>query len=140
MDELVLITVKNEIAITLQNEKKVAGKKRLPRTRIDEIIAEAKNCHFLGDDIVISKGMIHQRQKRNAIVEKNQGGGLQSPLHSIKPQLVRILIQMTEIRQCLTPAEAIHLINSLIEGTQIQEDLIAFKKNYPHGEDGTVGF
>ena len=73
-------------------------------------------------------------------METNHACGLYSPLCSIKPQLVKILIQMAKIWQCLTPTEAIQLINSLIDGTQVQKDLVEFKKKYSHGKDGTVGY
>ena len=38
-----------------------------------------------------------------------------------------------------TPSEAVQLINSLIEGTQVQRDLIWFKSKYSHGSTGKVG-
>ena len=95
------------------------------------------------DDIVISAHTIRQRQKRGGVVlagqKGRQSGGLISPLISIEPQIVEILIQMAQIRQCLTPAEAIQLINSLIVGTQVQEDLIKFKQKFSNNVDGTVG-
>ena len=54
--------------------------------------------------------------------------GTTSPLSSIEAQVVQILIQMAQIRQCLAPIEVVQLVNSLINGTQVQKDLIAFKK------------
>ena len=65
--------------------------------------------------------------------------GLTFPLISFEPQIVAILVQMAQIRQCLTPSEAVQLINSLIRGTQLQQGLIKWKVKYSHGSDGYVG-
>ena len=106
IEEEALATVKNEIGVILQDEKKAAGKKNLKRGRLSVIIQETKERHGVPDDVVISIDMIRQRQKRR--VECSQVRGLKSPLLSIEPQLIKILIQMAEIRQCLTPSEALH--------------------------------
>ena len=52
------------------------------------------------------------------------------------------IIQMARIRMAITPRQAISLINSLIDGTSVQEQLIEFKKIYKiKGNDvlGRVG-
>ena len=76
---------------------------------------------------------------KQTVVVNTPHSGLTSPLISIEPQIVAILIQMAQIRQCLNPSEAVQLINSLIKGTQLQQDLIKWKMKYSHGSDGYIG-
>ena len=57
------ISSKNEIVDIYFTEKKAAGKKRLKRGRLDEIIAEVKETNKLTDNIVINKALIRQRVK-----------------------------------------------------------------------------
>ena len=136
--ELALLAVKNEIATTYESERKLAGKKRLKRGRLDEIIEESKSRNGLPEDLTINKNLIRQRMKQTVVVNTPHSG-LTSPLISIEPLIVGILIQMAQIRQCLTPSEAVQLINSLIKDTQLQQDLIKWKMKYSHGSDGYIG-
>ena len=55
---LSVIAAKNEIAITLDCEKKALGKKRLRVGRLDEIIRDVKRRNGLPEDLVISKASI----------------------------------------------------------------------------------
>ena len=87
-------------------------------SRLNEIIREVKMKYGVSDSVVISKWIIYQRQKGKIIVDTTQTGGLLSPLLSIEPQIVQILIQMAQICQYITPSEAIMLINLLVKGTQ----------------------
>ena len=140
VSNLSVIAAKNEIALTLDSEKKSLGKKRLRAGRLDEIISEVKKRNGLPDDYVINKSTIRQRlkKKQNLMVYVDHPGHA-SPLSQIEPEIVAVLIQMAQIRQCLTPSQAIHLINSMIKGTPIQKELIQFKEKYSHGGDGCVG-
>ena len=65
--------------------------------------------------------------------------GHTSSLLRIKPEIVSVLIQMAWIRQSLAPSQSIHLINSMINSTPIQRELMAFKEKYSHGGNGRVG-
>ena len=57
--ELSVVATKNEIALTLDIEKKyLRGKKRLRVGQLDEIIHEAKKRDGLPDDYVINKSTI----------------------------------------------------------------------------------
>ena len=46
---------------------------------------------------------------------------------------------MARMRQALSPSEGVKLINSMILGTKIQRDLIAFKEKHCSNARGTVG-
>jgi len=70
--------------------------------------------------------MIRQRIKHNkpfAVVEQ----GHLSPLLPIEPTIVQIIIQLSCIYQCNNPSQGLMLINSIIEGTPAQSDLIEWK-------------
>ena len=136
--KLAVIASKNEIATLYKAERDQAGKKRLKRGRLDDIIKEVKERNSLPDDIVIDKPLIRQRMKQNIFVSVGHAG-LSSPLTKIEPEIVETLIQLSKMRQSLTPSQSVKLINSMITGTDIQQKLISFKQKYSHGGDGTVG-
>ena len=62
-----------------------------------------------------------------------------SPLADIEPLIVGIILQMARIRQCLTPSKGLALINSIIEGTSVQEKLKKWKEKNTPNCVGTVG-
>ncbi len=65
--------------------------------------------------------------KRNKPVCANHSG-TPSPMASIESHIVALMGQMAKLRQPLNVAEGLALANSLIEGTNWEEDLISFKK------------
>ena len=46
---------------------------------------------------------------------------------------------MARMRQALSPSACLEMINSMIDGTQTQRDLIAFKSKHSHPSGSTVG-
>ena len=62
-----------------------------------------------------------------------------SPLLRIEPIIVSIIVQMARMRQCLTPSKGLLLVNSLISGTKIQQDLMEWKRTNTPNSTGTVG-
>ena len=65
--------------------------------------------------------------------------GLLSPLHAYEMKFVQAILQMARMRELLSPSESVHLINSMIAGTQAQTDLITFKSKNSFEEDRSVG-
>ena len=139
MCELATIAAKYEILMTYNEDKKNAGKKRLPTGHLTKIIARIKRTHSLGADVNISEACIRQRYKKARFGVGDSKPGPSSPLRKYEDEFVQVMIQMARMRQALSPSEGISLINSLIEGTQAQKDLIAFKKKSSYGDSGTVG-
>jgi hypothetical protein len=137
-DVRVMISTKNEIAHRFFTEKN-AARKKLKRGRLDEIITEVKKRNNLSEDVVINKTLIRSRIKKNIFV-RNGHSGPSSPLASIEPHIVEMLIVLSKMRESLTPGNCINLINSLLVGTETQKALIAWKKQYSHGESGTIGY
>ena len=58
-----------------------------------------------------------------------------SPLLPIEPIIVKVLIQLARIRECINPTTAVRLINSMVANTPLQEELITFKESM--GKVGT---
>ena len=57
----------------------------------------------------------------------------------IEPIVVEIILQMARLRQCLCPSKGLQLVNSLIKGTDIQKELIEWKKKNTLNTNGTLG-
>ena len=81
--KLAVIAPKNKIATIYKTERDQAGKKRLKRGRLDDIIKEVEKRNLLPDNIVIDKPLIRQRMKQNTFVSVGHAG-LSSPLTEIE--------------------------------------------------------
>ena len=98
----------------------------MKKGRLLEIINEVKNNNNL--HFVITPQNIQQRLKRNNPLSITRGGRV-SPLLPIEPMVVKVLIRLARIRECINPTTAMRLINSMITNTPLQEELITFKKS-----------
>ena len=138
--ELSVIATKNEIATTFKRMRKESGKKRLKRGCLDELIKSVKQKNNLPDDLTISKQSIRQRLKPSQnLVVVNSHPGHTSPLADIEQDVVNIMIQMARLRQCVTPTQAIQLINAVIKGTTAQKKLESWKEKFSFGSEGRIG-
>ena len=54
--------------------------------------------------------------------------GVPSPLSATKDALVLLAIAMAQVRQPITPIQGITLVNSLIQGTSLQQKLLITSK------------
>ena len=117
--------------------KETNGKRVSPSALKDIIAKVSKENNLHG--VSITPSAIRRRFYRKRIVNHHLAGGQESPLAPIEPIIVEIILQMARIRQCLTPSRALRLVNDLIDGTKIQQDLIQWKKNNTCSEDGKVG-
>lgn len=54
--------------------------------------------------------------------------GPASPMAGVEPQLIELLARMSRMRRCLTATRCLFLANDLIKGTEIDDEVIAFKK------------
>ena len=111
----------------------------MPHGHLIKLISRVKRKHNLDEDAVISTHCIRQRVKKGCLEMKDAKPGPKSPLQMYELDFVKIMVQMAKMRQALSPSEGISLINSLIEGTQGQKGLIAFKKQSSYGDSGSVG-
>ena len=102
------------------------------------MINSIKKKNSIPDDVRIAESAIRQRVKRKRIFT-NGSRGHESPLLPIESTVIRLIIQLSRIHQCLTPFQGLSLVNSLIKKTPVQEDLISFKARFCLNADGEVG-
>lgn len=138
-NELALVASKNEIASIFAAEKKLSGKKRLPRGRLSCIISEVKLRNNLHEDTVIMRSCIRSRLKKERTCVLQSHPGTPSPLLAYEMEFVLVLIQMARMRESLSPTESMELINAVIRGTQAQRDLVTWKKIHTYGDSYVLG-
>ena len=106
-----------------------SSSKRLNKGRLDEIIRKVKRINNLHESVVIHESKICKRLNRGTTFS-NAIGGHTSTLLDLEPTFVSIIVHMAWIRQSLTPAQALNLINGMINMATVQKKLIAFKEKY----------
>ena len=128
--EVATVAVTNEIATAFMVEKQEAKQegKRLKSGRLKEIIQDRKNARGL-QDIIIPYSTIRTRVRFNKVICDGKRG-LQSPMLSVEPTLLRLVLQMSCIRQCLSPSDGLSLANSMIKGTEIEKEVFAWKEKF----------
>ena len=133
-----IITMKNDITREYSELKK-RKKGRLSKGILEKIIDKHKRKWEL-EDVPIAASTIRQRVLRNhPVINHHHCGGHQSPLVAMDDAIVKIVLAMARIRQCLNPSSGLALVNSLIDGQPIQQQLIEWKKKYSSNDTGTVG-
>ena len=88
-----------------------------------------KRTNNLPENVVIHESTIRKRLTRGTTLS-NGVGGHTSPLLDLEPTFVSIIVHMARIFQCLTPVQALNLINGMINMVTVQKKLIAFKEKY----------
>ena len=132
------IAMKNDIAAEYLNVKK-RKKRRISKGVLEEIIQKHQKKRGL-EDVPVNKSLIRQRVlRKQPVVNHDHHGGLQSPLVAMDEAVVKIVLVMARIRQCLCPSKGLALVNALIDNQPIQENLIQWKRKYTSNDTGTVG-
>ena len=123
-----MIQAKNKITKKYCALKEKAAKKgtRVKAGTPNKIIQSLK--HTRNIDNTISSTAITRHCDRKQLVSHHVAGGKVSPMLSIEPIVVEIILQMARIRQCLCPNKGLQLVNSLIKDTNTQKELIEWKK------------
>ena len=128
-----IIAAKNEITqkyLLKYNEAKKQKRNRVGKGTLLAIIEEVKIAKKI--DVKISPEAIRKRDQRKSLENHHLAGGQESPLEKIEPLIISIIVQMARMRQSLNPSKGLLLINSLIHGTKIQDELVNWKgKNTP---------
>ena len=124
----------NEIT---EEYKKKKSEGPMKKGELASIIASVKRKRSLPDDVRILPDTIRRRVRRKSTFVTHRGPA--SPLAAIELTVVKIIIQMARIRQSLTQAKGLALVNSLINGTDLQKELIKWKSNNTTNSVGSVG-
>ena len=132
-----IIAMKNDITREYCEFKKRKTNKA-PKGVLEEIIKKHKKKRNL-EDVPIKPSTIRQRVLcQSLVVNHHHSGGHQSPLVAMDDTIVKIVLVMARIRQCLNPSAGLALVNSLIQDQPIQQQLIEWKKKYSSNDSGTV--
>ena len=78
---------------------------------------------------------IQSRAKQKNLVISQLG--VSSTMLKVDNQIVALLIQMARMHQPLNATEVLQLANDLTEGSEIQEEVIAWKKKHLHYKEET---
>ena len=140
--ELALVGAKNEITTRVDKARRTLQRgKRMTKGALAIIIADVQEDRNLPPDFSMPLDTIRTRIKRKKLFAFHRGHT--TPLLDIEPVVVSTIKQMCQIRQCLTPPQGIELVNSMIDGTEVQKNLVRFKKKNSHAPTdaslGTVG-
>ena len=138
LTKLKIVNAKNEIAkeyAALMKKHKRIGT-RVRKGTLEKIIKKVSKKMEIKD--MILPATIRQRYYRKQIVSYHVGGHI-SPLNSIEPTIIEIILQMARIRQSITPSKGLMLVNSLIKGMPIQKELVKWKRKFSNDTLGTVG-
>ena len=135
-----LIDSKNEITkkyVQMMKDTKRNNKARVSKGSLEKLINEVKKKRNIEDNISLLA--IRKRVQRNSLESRHLAGGQVSPLLKIEPVIVSIIVQMARMRQCLNPSKGLLLVNSLIRGTKIKQELIEWKQKNTPNSTGTDG-
>ena len=132
---------RNEAAKILASARKSAKKKlkRVPKGELKKIIAEVAMKNNVNANNVSLLAIKRRVDRQSLECHHLAGGGQVSPLAEIEPIVVGIILQMARIRQCLNPSKGLALVNSIIEGTKVQDNLKKWKQKNTPNSTGTVG-
>lgn len=61
--------------------------------------------------------------------------GKMYPLEAIELTIITIIVQMARIFQSLTPSQGLRLVNDMISGTNVQENLVKWKDRHTSNFD-----
>ena len=126
-DKAINDAAKNEITVAYATEYKHRIDKKFTKQMVfDECFKRTVTKRNLPDDFKYSRGTADTRIKRKHLF----GEGNHSPLLHIEHQIVSLLICMSKPKRSLKTSDAIMLINSLIDATDYQTQLIEWKRKH----------
>ena len=139
-DEMNKSALLNEIADIYQKEKTCNERKNtnMKSGRLRAIIEDTKLKWNL-PKMEVSLETIRSRVKRNHTEVYQRNGGVKSPMLSVEPTLVMLMIQMARIRRSFNFTTGLSLANSLIKGTEIETQVLEFKRQHKMGPDDDEG-
>ena len=96
----------------------------IPVGWLKETIENIRVKRGLPSNVRIPMSTIRNRTKSITMTES----GSETLMAPIEPHLVELICTMGQIRRSLTASESLSLANDLIYGTQVEEDVIKWKK------------
>ena len=96
----------------------------MPNRSLKLLIQERKIVHNIMTNIFPEAIKCMRRNK--LVVTKR---GITSPMDKVESQIVVLLIQMAHMHQPLNATEAFQLANDLVDGEEIEKEVIKWKRN-----------
>ena len=118
----------NEVTLKFSEVREQGTK--MTKNDFDELVSNVKMKLDLPEEILIKRSTVNKRITcKNLVLQSHEmKGGSVSPLSDVEPTFVEIILMMSKIKQPLTPPQIKDFINSSIEGTEYQKNLIQFKE------------
>ena len=121
-----MIAAKNKITYLYHDKRKEYKKKgeNLPIGWLQATIESVCIKRGIPPNVKIPLSTIRNRTKTIVMQES----GSETLMSCIEPHLVELISAMGQIRRSLTGSESLSLANDLIYGTQVEKDIIEWKK------------
>ncbi len=101
---------------------------RVPKGAYKTIVKEAEVLYNLDEGTVKRSTFLKRLQQNRKTI--TAGKGNVSPLLRIKGHLVDMLLMLASMRQPVTALEALNLINSMVETSELKNDIIKWKEKH----------
>ena len=118
----------NYVATRYGKEKEKVENKKLPRGTIQRLISEAKDKFNVSPEIKVKTIESRFRRKRLCVNHP----GVQTPMADVESYIVDVAQQKSIMNQPLTSTDCLNLANSLISGTDKEEEILNFHKKRKH--------
>jgi hypothetical protein len=108
---------------------------RVPKGTYDKIIKEAEEKYSLEEGSISKHTILMRLREERKTVTGGQGHV--SPMIGVEVHLVDVILQLASMRQPLTATAALNLINSMVEKSKVEKEVIEWKnQNLPPCAEG----
>jgi hypothetical protein len=138
MKKVNLYSAQNFILHNMKERKEEAASvgRKVKYGMYDELVRRARVTFNFPKDVPLKKRCLHpvNRKDRSVLVAHH---GKISPMIQVKAHLVDIILHYSRMQQPITPKVGLALVNSMIKGAEIEQEMImAKKKNLPNSMVG----
>jgi hypothetical protein len=119
----------NDAALKMKKlkEEVASAGKRVPQNAYTKILSDTSERYDL-PDVLDYKSVESRLRPGRKVLAANPGPV--SPMVSLEVHVVDWILQRASMRQPVTPKMALQLINSMVEGTEVQEKVCEWKKKH----------
>ncbi len=129
MKKVNLYSAQNFILHNMKERKEEAASvgRKVKYGMYDELVRRARVTFNLPEDVPLKKRCLQRvnRKDRSVLVAHR---GKVSPMIQVEAHLVDIILHYSRMRQPITPKVGLALANSMIKGTEIEQEMIEWRK------------
>ena len=115
---------------TVRATARANNKPRAPKGELAKIVQTSKQKYDI-EDVHISMETVRTRARRHNF-DPAVSQGTPSPMLKIEPYIVETIAQLARMRSPINVKTGLQLANSIIEGTPLMLELIAWKSKHNH--------